>query len=81
MRIREELARLREQAIALRPEGKSRREIQEILGVVGRSTLDHLLQGVPPPDWTHRPNAKDDLRAKARELRAEGPRLPADQRP
>jgi len=27
---------------------------------------------VPPPDWTRRPNAKDDLRDKARELRTEG---------
>jgi hypothetical protein len=27
---------------------------------------------VPPPEWTRRPNAKDDLRDKARQLRAEG---------
>jgi hypothetical protein len=27
---------------------------------------------VPPPDWTRRPNAKDDLRDKARQLRVEG---------
>jgi hypothetical protein len=27
---------------------------------------------VQPPDWTRRPNAKDDLRDKARQLRAEG---------
>jgi transposase len=25
-----------------------------------------------PPDWTRRPNAKDDLRAQARQLRADG---------
>jgi len=72
MRTKEELDRLRERAIALRREGKSRREIQAILELVGRSTLNELLRGVPPPDWTRRPNAKDDLRAKARELRAEG---------
>jgi transposase len=72
MRTKEELDRLRERAIALRREGKSRREIQAILGLTGRSTLNQFLQGVPPPDWTRRPNAKDDLRDKARELRAEG---------
>jgi DNA-binding CsgD family transcriptional regulator len=63
---------LRERAIALRLEGKSRREIKALLGLAGGSTLNELLRGVPPPDWTRRPNAKDDLRAKARELRANG---------
>ena len=72
MRTKEELDRLRERAIALRREGKSRREIQAILGLVSRSTLNELLRGVPPPDWTRRPNAKDELRDKARKLRAEG---------
>ena len=72
MRTREELDHLRERAIALRLEGKSRREIKQILGLVGGSTLNDLLQGTPPPDWTRRPNAKDDLRAQARELRAQG---------
>jgi hypothetical protein len=62
----------REQAIALRRAGKSRREIKEILGIAGNSTLDYLLAGVPPPEWTRRPNAKDDLRAKARQLREQG---------
>ena len=71
MRTKEELDRLRERAIALRREGKSRTEIQAILGLAGRSTLNELLRGVPPPDWTRRPNAKDDLRDEARQLRAE----------
>jgi transposase len=62
---------LREQAIALRRAGKSRREIKEILGV-GNSTLDPALRGEPPPLWTQRPRAKDELHAKARELRAAG---------
>jgi len=62
----------REQAIALRRAGKSRREIKEILGITGNSTLDDLLAGEPPPEWTRRPNAKDDLRAKARQLREQG---------
>jgi transposase len=59
----------REQAIALRRAGKSRREIKEILGIAGNSSLDNLLAGEPPPEWTRRPNAKDDLHAKARCLR------------
>lgn len=55
----------------MRLAGKSRREIKQILGV-GNSTLDRALRGVPPPPWTRRPRAKDDLHAKARELRARG---------
>ena len=63
---------LRERAISLRREGKSRREIKQILGPMSNSTLNDALQGAPPPVWTLRPNAKDDLRAQARELRAQG---------
>jgi transposase len=63
---------LREQAIALRRAGKSRRQIQEILGITNNETLSKMVAGVPPPDWNRRPRAKDDLRAKARELRAQG---------
>jgi hypothetical protein len=63
---------LRVQAIALRRSGKSRREIKEILGIAGDSTLTELLVGEPPPEWTRRPRAKDDLRAKARRLREQG---------
>lgn len=59
------------QAIALRQAGKSRREIKQLLGV-GNSTLDKALRGVPPPPWTSRPRAKDDLHQKARDLRARG---------
>jgi transposase len=62
----------REQAIALRRAGKSRREIKEILGVGSNATLNELLAGEPPPEWTRRPNAKDDLHAKARRLREQG---------
>lgn len=63
---------LREQAIALRRSGRSRREIKEILGITSNATLDKLLAGEPPPEWTRRPRAKDDLRAKARLLREQG---------
>jgi len=62
----------RDQAIALRRSGRSRREIKEILGVASNATLNELLVGEPPPDWTRRPNAKDDLHAKARLLREQG---------
>src|SRR5262245_4696814 len=62
----------REQAIALRRAGKSRREIKEILGVGSNATLNDLLAGEPPPEWTRRPNAKDDLHARARLLREQG---------
>jgi hypothetical protein len=39
---------------------------------VGSATLTEWLRGVPPPEWTRRPNAKDDLRAQALELRKLG---------
>jgi transcriptional regulator with XRE-family HTH domain len=63
---------LREQAIALRRAGRSRREIKELLGIGSNQTLNDALRGEPPPPWTWRPNAKDDLRAKARKLREQG---------
>ena len=62
----------REQAIALRRAGRSRREIKEILGITSNETLDKALKGEPPAAWTLRPRAKDDLRAKARSLREQG---------
>jgi transposase len=72
VRTKEELAVLRERAIVLRRDGKSRREIRQILGPMSNSTLNDALQGVPPPDWALRPNAKDDLRARSRAMRAQG---------
>ncbi len=63
---------LREQAIALRRAGKSRREIKELLAIASNWTLNEVLRGEPPQPWTWRPNAKDDLRAKARDLREQG---------
>jgi transposase len=62
----------REQAIALRRAGKSRREIKEVLGIGSNETLDKALRGEPPPEWTRRPRAKDEHHARARELRAQG---------
>jgi transposase-like protein len=49
----------------------SARQIQVRLGV-SKDRLYELLRGVPPPEWTRRPNAKDDLRARAVELRGDG---------
>jgi hypothetical protein len=69
VRTKDELDRLRKRAIALRREGKSRREIRAMMGPIRESTLNGFLHGVPPPDWTRRPNAKDELRIMARRLR------------
>jgi hypothetical protein len=63
---------LRVQAIALRRAGKSVRQIKRILGPIGNRALHEALRGEPPPEWTRRPNAKDDLRTKARYLRLQG---------
>jgi transcriptional regulator with XRE-family HTH domain len=72
MREKAAFIQLREQAIALRRAGKSRREIAELLAVTSNRTLNEALRGEPPQPWTWRPNAKDDLRAKARDLRKQG---------
>jgi transposase len=58
--------------VPLRRQGKSRREIKEILRIGSNTTLNEALRGEPPPPWTRRPNAKDDVRAKARALREQG---------
>jgi hypothetical protein len=63
---------LRDRAITLRRAGRSRREIKEMLAITSNSTLDTVLAGEPPPEWTRRPNAKDAMRAKARSLREQG---------
>ena len=63
---------LRARAIELRRAGKSRREIRAILGIASNQTLGDALRGEPPPEWTRRPNAKDGVRAEARELRGQG---------
>lgn len=63
---------LREQAVALRRAGLSRRQIRDRLHVDNNDILNRLLQGEPAPEWTKRQNAKDDLRDRARELRLQG---------
>ena len=54
MRNTQEMTALRERIVQLRREGKSRRQIKEILGPMSNSTLDEALEGVPPPEWTRR---------------------------
>ncbi|MFF9401112.1 hypothetical protein ACF1FX_10745 [Streptomyces sp. NPDC014646] len=63
---------LRAQAVALRRQGLSRRQIRDRLFVDNNDILNRLLEGEPAPEWTKRPNAKDDLRKRARELRLQG---------
>src|SRR5919204_966349 len=72
MRSAQEIAALQERAVQLRREGKSRRQIKEILGPMSNTTLNDALRDEPPPEWTRRPKAKDGLRARARELRVAG---------
>jgi transposase len=47
------------------------RQIQQRLGV-GKDRVQDWVRGIPPPDWTRRPNAKDELRARAIEMRRRG---------
>ena len=72
MRTPQRVGQVRDEAIALRLAGKSVREIKDTLGPVGKRTLSAALKGTPPAEWTRRPNAKDDLREQARELRIQG---------
>ena len=51
--------------------GLSLAELMKQFGV-GSATLTEWLRGIEPPAWTRRPNAKDELRAEAIQLRGEG---------
>lgn len=70
-RTYEEKLELGEQARALRAAGRSRREIQQELGI-GEDLCGQLLVGTDVPDALRRPRAKDDHRAVAEQLRAQG---------
>ena len=62
----------RDEARRLRADpGLSLAQLRQHFGV-GSGTLTDWLRGVAPPEWTRRPNAKDDLRTRAEELRAKG---------
>ncbi|MBU2662977.1 helix-turn-helix domain-containing protein [Actinoplanes bogorensis] len=56
--------------------GLSRSQLMQRFGV-GNGTLSEWLSGINPPEWTRRPNAKDDLKERAIELRLEGATVPA----
>jgi transposase len=62
----------RDEARRLRVDpGLSLSQLKKHFGV-GDGTLTEWLRGVSPPLWTRRPNAKDDLRSRAVQLRSEG---------
>ncbi|MCA1224271.1 hypothetical protein [Streptomyces sp. 8L] len=63
---------LRTQVVTLRQQGLSRRQIRDRTHIDNNDLLNRLLDGEPAPAWTRRPNAKDDLRERARELRLKG---------
>ncbi|MCX5132695.1 MULTISPECIES: hypothetical protein [unclassified Streptomyces] len=63
---------LRDQALSLRAAGLSRRQIRDRIQVHNNDLLNRLLEGEPPPARPRHPRAKDDLRARARELRLQG---------
>ncbi len=57
----------------MRRDGKSRSQIKEALGLrSGGTALSRWLKDIPPPEWTKRPNAKDDLRELAVQMRLAG---------
>ena len=63
----------REQARNLRREGYSLSQIARIMGLKSAGgVLGRWLKGVPPPEWTKRPRAKDHLREEALRLRKDG---------
>ena len=56
-------------------DGMSKRQIADHFGV-STGTLTKWLSGIEPPAWTKRPNAKDDLRERAREFRLQAHSVP-----
>jgi hypothetical protein len=69
MRTSQELDQLREQAVTLRRQGKSRRQIKEILGFIGNSTLNQLLRGEPLPPGRAGPGYAESKRRAAEGVR------------
>lgn len=65
-----------QEARALRIDpGLSRAQLMKHFGV-GNGTLTRWLRGIEPPGWTRRPNAKDDVRDRAVDLRRRGWSMP-----
>lgn len=71
MRSQNEIDKFEEQVRELRRQGKSRREIKGALGA-SQWILTAALRNQPLREGATRPRAKDDLRAKACELRLQG---------
>ncbi|MDI6099802.1 helix-turn-helix domain-containing protein [Actinoplanes sp. NEAU-A12] len=66
------MADMRAEARRLRVDpGLSRSQLIKLFGV-SNGTLTDWLRGIEPPQWTRRPNAKDDLRREAADLREKG---------
>ena len=65
-------AETKAEARRLRATGMSVRQIAETLGVRSSSPVQRWVADLPAPGWTGRPNAKDELRERARTLRGEG---------
>ncbi|MGZ4203824.1 MAG: hypothetical protein ACXVES_00825, partial [Actinomycetota bacterium] len=63
---------MKRRAREMRLAGMSTPQIARALGVRSPRTIGEWVQGLPIPEWTTRPNAKDDLRSRARALRLEG---------
>jgi transposase-like protein len=68
-------AETKAEARRLRAEGMSVAGIARDLGVQSTSVVQRWVADIPPPEWTRRPNAKDELRAKARSMRGDGASL------
>lgn len=69
MRTPQELDRLRERAVQLRREGKSRRQIKEALGFISNSTLNQFLRDEPLPPERAGPRYEESRRRAAEGVR------------
>ena len=70
--MNERLERKKEKARELRWLGFSTPQIAKMLAVKSPRTISDWTEGIPNPEWTKRPRAKDDLRVVARRMRQEG---------
>jgi hypothetical protein len=61
-----------QKARELRWLGFSTPQIAKMLAVKSSRTISDWTEGIPNPEWTKRPRAKDDLRVVARRMRLEG---------
>ena len=69
MRTKKELDRLREQAVQLRRQGKSRSQIKQILGPMSNATLNDALKDEPLPPERARPCLAESRRRAAEGVR------------